>query len=56
MFFLYDSQISNVSYDDVLHNLCCMPSQNNIANWEKMISFIALKEKKWIYVEAALYE
>jgi hypothetical protein len=43
-------------YEQVIHYACCEPAAFNVRNSAQMLSFYALREGIWYYVEAGRYE
>jgi hypothetical protein len=47
----YDSKVLAYHYEQVLHNLCCEPSQLNPVGNEVMVHFYGLRQGTWYWVE-----
>lgn len=47
----YDGQILPINYQNVAHNLCCSPAQNNPSMGNNVIHFFGQRDGAWYYVE-----
>ncbi len=52
----YNEENYNTKYDEVIHYKCCEPSLFNVWNNNVMVSFFALRDGYWYYVEAGVYD
>ncbi len=52
----YDGQtLSDISYDEVIHDRCCEPAIFNVTTCADMVSFYARQGDTWYYVEIGVY-
>lgn len=52
----YNDENYNSEYDEVIHYKCCEPALFNVWSNNVMVSFFALKDGYWYYVEAGVYD
>ena len=53
---VYDGEEIPLGYDRVLHYGCCSVGTLNAIKYKNMVSFFALREGKWFYVEIGVFE
>jgi hypothetical protein len=52
----YNGEEILLGYDDIPHNHCCSASSLNPNQYENMVSFFALRDDKWYYVEIGVFK
>jgi hypothetical protein len=53
---VYDGEEIPLGYEQVLHYGCCSEGVLNAIKYKNMVSFFALREGKWFYVEIGVFE
>ncbi|MBI9045023.1 MAG: hypothetical protein JEZ06_11085 [Anaerolineaceae bacterium] len=52
----YDDEVIMLGYEEIPHYACCSPAMLNPRHTQNMVSFFAMKNDTWYYVEVGVYQ